>query len=168
MKSISKIKQTNFDLHFFKTENWLSFKSDFESPCSSRCLPIAEYLCGHWEMSCQNTCSDILINTQRYISYLRAPMYYSLYNIFVLRLYLPLHWGVSSPNTASPVACTCDETWATDFPTILLSIAACWIGTKQIYLTASEGIVPGVNFCISWKRFTLPRSPYHPSPLLFV
>ena len=45
MKKISKTKQWNFDLHFFKIENCLSFKADFVSPCSSKCLPITEHLC---------------------------------------------------------------------------------------------------------------------------
>ena len=38
------IKQLNLDLHFLKTENCLSFKSDFDRPWSSKCLPIAVFL----------------------------------------------------------------------------------------------------------------------------
>ena len=45
INNISNIKQSNFDLHFLKTENCLSFKSDFDRPWSSKCLPIAECLC---------------------------------------------------------------------------------------------------------------------------
>ena len=43
--NISNIKQSNFDLHFVKTENCLSFKLDFDRPWSSKCLPVAECLC---------------------------------------------------------------------------------------------------------------------------
>ena len=32
INNISNIKQSNFDLHFLKTENCLSFKSDFNKP----------------------------------------------------------------------------------------------------------------------------------------
>ena len=45
INNISNIKQSNFVLHFLKIENCLSFKSDFDRPWSSKCLPIAEYLC---------------------------------------------------------------------------------------------------------------------------
>ena len=45
MNNISKIRQSNFDLHFFRTENCLSARSVFNRPCCSKCLPIAEYLC---------------------------------------------------------------------------------------------------------------------------
>ena len=45
INNISNIKQSNFDLHFLKTENFLSFKSDFDRPWSSKCLPIAKCLC---------------------------------------------------------------------------------------------------------------------------
>ena len=40
MNKILKIKESNFDLHFFRTENCLLTKSVFNRPCSSRCLPI--------------------------------------------------------------------------------------------------------------------------------
>ena len=40
INNISNIKQSNFDLHFLKTENCLSFKSVFDRPLSSKCLPI--------------------------------------------------------------------------------------------------------------------------------
>ena len=45
INNISNIKQSNLVLHFLKIENCLSFKSDFDRPWSSKCLPIAEYLC---------------------------------------------------------------------------------------------------------------------------
>ena len=45
MKGISQTRQSNLDLHFFKTENCLSTKSVFNRPCCFRCLSIAEYLC---------------------------------------------------------------------------------------------------------------------------
>ena len=45
INNISNIKQSNFDLHFLKTENCLSFRSDFDRPWSSKCFPIAECLC---------------------------------------------------------------------------------------------------------------------------
>ena len=44
INNISNIKHSNFDLHFLKTENCLSFKLDFDRPWSSKCLPIAECL----------------------------------------------------------------------------------------------------------------------------
>ena len=44
INNISNIKQSNFDLHFLKIEYCLYFKSDFDRPWSSKCLPIAEYL----------------------------------------------------------------------------------------------------------------------------
>ena len=41
INNISNIRQSNFDLHFIRTENCLSVNR----PCCSKCLPIAEHLC---------------------------------------------------------------------------------------------------------------------------
>ena len=40
MNNISKIRKSNFDLHFFRTENCLSARPVFNRPCCSRCLLI--------------------------------------------------------------------------------------------------------------------------------
>ena len=64
INNISNIKQSNFDLHFLKTENCLSFKSDFDRPWSSKCLPIGECLCspmGTQPITCTNTLASINI-----------------------------------------------------------------------------------------------------------
>ena len=55
INNISNIKETNFALHFLKIENCLSFKSDFDRPWSSKCLPIAECLCSpmRWWCKCR-------------------------------------------------------------------------------------------------------------------
>ena len=55
INNISNIKQSNFVLHFLKIENCLSFKSDFDRPWSSKCLPIAECLCSpmRWCTECR-------------------------------------------------------------------------------------------------------------------
>ena len=52
------VKQSNFVLHFLKIENCSSFKSDFDRPWSSKCLPIAECLCSpmRW-CKCRGLCT---------------------------------------------------------------------------------------------------------------
>ena len=66
MNSISKTRQSNFGLHFFRTENCLSTKSVFNRPCCSRCLPIAEYLCSlmRWCKKMSGSVPDIICITQ--------------------------------------------------------------------------------------------------------
>ena len=78
INNISNIKQSNFDLHFFKTEKCLSFKSDFDRPWSSKCLPIAEYLCSPmrwckcWVCTRHNLCRTDHSEIYRLIVYLRG------------------------------------------------------------------------------------------------
>ena len=45
MNSISKTKQSNFPRHFFKTLNWIYFKRWLLPCASTKCRPIAKYLC---------------------------------------------------------------------------------------------------------------------------
>ena len=58
MNSISKTEQSYFLCHFLKTLNWFSFKRWLLPWASTKCRPIAEYLCtrhlhqrtrSHWE-----------------------------------------------------------------------------------------------------------------------